>query len=122
VRDGRGLGFTLIEVLVALAVAAALTGAVAAALFHAGVAGRLTSDAADLSLGLHSMTVVRVLSLTNSTGFCPPSSVSMAREERRAGDGRREELWERWRLVSANRSSHVCDVWVPLSLPAAMPD
>lgn len=110
----RRRGFTLIEALIALAIAALLCGTVAAGLT---VIHRERQDEVrcrELSLSLRGITARRMLggkpfaAVTNAAG---PVSEETARTELK--DGERRRMWEVWTASAADRPSRRVRIGFP---------
>lgn len=113
-RGTERAGFTLVEALVALAVAAVLCAAVAAGLFHVAAADRSAERAGRLALAVRSLASVRVVSPDRALTNRDLHGVTVERSEVRDVADREGPAWEHWELAVGEGPSSRLRLIVPL--------
>lgn len=104
-------GFTLVEVVVATAVAAVLAAAAAGALMLVARLDQYARLAEDLELATRSWSAARGWGAAAAGSNGPPAGVRVQFRTVREGSGRDPAEWTLWELVSEQRPSVKSRLW-----------
>lgn len=98
-------GFTLIEVLIALAVAVMLCAAIAAGLMLVLRQEVRSADAQDLALAVHAVSAARTLDPGAERATPPLIGLTVDRSQMEEGTGDEKRAWDQWSVYQPERPS-----------------